>query len=104
MIDRIGQRGITASFQKRIHELRVFLGFVLGINVKPSGWDFAWVPEVDTDVRSARNSRRRLWWNRSILPVVSGVDLSVAAIFPSSAVALRHEFVYVDGRFLGWHR
>jgi hypothetical protein len=35
---------------------------------EPEHADFGLCPPV----RSARNSRRRLWWNRSILPVVVG--------------------------------
>jgi hypothetical protein len=32
----------------------------------------SWAPCIEGKVRSAMNSRRRLWWNRSILPVVVG--------------------------------
>src|SRR6266536_2722655 len=47
MIDGIGQKGINARFQTFVHELRVFLGFMLGLDAKPHKMEDAWVPEID---------------------------------------------------------
>jgi hypothetical protein len=49
MIEGIGQQGITATFQRRVHELRVFLGFVLGLNVTISKLEYAWVCDVSAE-------------------------------------------------------
>jgi hypothetical protein len=49
MIEGIGQQGVTANFQKRLHELQVFLGFVLGIKLEISKFERAWVYEVDAE-------------------------------------------------------
>ncbi|MEO8423316.1 MAG: hypothetical protein ABI595_05300 [Actinomycetota bacterium] len=51
MIEGIGQQGITANFQIRIHQLVIFLGFVLGMPLAPVRWRQEWVPEVDADGR-----------------------------------------------------
>ena len=51
MIEGIGQQGVTATFQKRLRELQVFLGFVLGIKPEISKFERAWVPEVDAEGR-----------------------------------------------------
>src|SRR5215208_490637 len=51
MIEGIGQQGVTATFQKRLRELRVFLGFVLGIKPEISKFEEAWVPKVDAEGR-----------------------------------------------------
>jgi hypothetical protein len=45
MIEGIGQLGVTANFQKRLRELQVFLGFVLGLKLEISKFEEAWVPE-----------------------------------------------------------
>jgi hypothetical protein len=51
MIEGIGQQGVTATFQKRLRELQVFLGFVLGIKPEISKFERAWVPEADAEGR-----------------------------------------------------
>jgi len=51
MIEGIGQQGVTATFQKRLRELQVFLGFVLGTKLEISKFEDAWVPEVDAEGR-----------------------------------------------------
>jgi hypothetical protein len=51
MIEGIGQLGVIASFQKRLRELQVFLGFVLGIRLEISKFEEGWVPEIDTEGR-----------------------------------------------------
>ncbi len=51
MIEGIGQQGVTANFQKRLRELQVFLGFVLGMKLEISKFERAWVPEVDAEGR-----------------------------------------------------
>jgi len=43
MMEGIGQQGVTANFQKRLHELRVFLGFVLGSKLEMSKLERGWV-------------------------------------------------------------
>ncbi len=49
MIEGIGQRGVTANFQKRVHELRIFLGFVLGLKLEMSKFERGWVYEADAE-------------------------------------------------------
>jgi hypothetical protein len=47
MIEGIGQQGVTARFQRRLYELRVFLGFVLGLNITINKFEFGWVCDVN---------------------------------------------------------
>ena len=47
MIEGIGKQGVTAKFQRRLHELRVFLSFVLGLNIAISKFEFRWVCDVN---------------------------------------------------------
>ncbi len=47
MIEGIGQQGVTANFQIRLQELRVFLGFVLGLNITISKSQLGWVSDVN---------------------------------------------------------
>jgi len=51
MIEGIGQHGVTANFERRVHELRVFLGFVLGLRIEVSKFERRWVCDVDTTGR-----------------------------------------------------
>ena len=51
MFEGIGQRGVIANFQKRLRELQIFLGFVLGIKLEISKFEEGWVPEVDAEGR-----------------------------------------------------
>ena len=46
MIEGVGQQGVTAAFQRRVHELRVFLSFVLGLNITTSKLESGWVCDV----------------------------------------------------------
>jgi hypothetical protein len=46
MCEGIGEQGVRASFQSRLKELRVFLGFVLGLDMKPVSFNSEWVYEV----------------------------------------------------------
>lgn len=48
MIEGIGQQGVNANFQTRLHELRVFLGFVLGLNITTSKFKFEWVCDLNS--------------------------------------------------------
>lgn len=41
MIEGIGQLGVTANFQKRLRDLQVFLGFVLGLKLEISKFEEA---------------------------------------------------------------
>src|SRR5215213_5962799 len=48
IIEGIGQLGIAANFQRRLREIRVFLGFVLGIEPEViRHLEERWVPEMD---------------------------------------------------------
>jgi hypothetical protein len=51
MVEGIGQQGVMANCQKRIQELRVFLGFVLGLTLKVSAFERGWVSESDKEGR-----------------------------------------------------
>jgi hypothetical protein len=52
MIEGIGQLGVTATFQKRLRELQIFLGFVLGMKLEViSSLEEGWVPEIDAEGR-----------------------------------------------------
>jgi hypothetical protein len=51
MIEGIGQQGVASNFQKRLHELRVFLGFVLGLRLEMSKFERAWVYDADAEGR-----------------------------------------------------
>ena len=47
MAEGIGFHGITANFQTRMLELRIFLGVVLSIYAKPVRNEYGWVPTFD---------------------------------------------------------
>ena len=47
MIEGIGQQGVTDKFHRRLHELRVFLGFVLGLNMTISKFESRWACDVN---------------------------------------------------------
>ena len=47
MVEGIGEQGITANFEKRVQELRIFLGFTLGLNAQRVRWKEDWVCEMD---------------------------------------------------------
>jgi len=49
MMEGIGQQGVTVNFQRRLHELRVFLGFVLGLKLDMSKFERGWVYDADAD-------------------------------------------------------
>jgi len=51
IVDGIGQQGVTANFQKRLHELRVFLSFVLGLRLELSKFERGWVYDVNGEGR-----------------------------------------------------
>lgn len=51
MVEGIGQQGVTANFQKRLTELRVFLGFVLGLKPEMGKFERGWVCDVDAEGR-----------------------------------------------------
>jgi len=59
MVEGIGQQGVNASFQTRLHEVRVFLSVVLGLHVTNSKFERGWVCQIDeqgriTDCRLGR--------------------------------------------------
>ena len=49
MIEGIGQYGITGNFEKRLKEIRVFLGFVLGLKLELNKPKQGWMHEVDAE-------------------------------------------------------
>src|SRR5215510_4777125 len=51
MVEGIGYQGITANFQKRVHELRIFLAVVLGICTEPVRPKNGWVADFDEQRR-----------------------------------------------------
>jgi hypothetical protein len=51
MVEGIGQRGVNANFQTRLHELRVFLSVVLGLNITSNKVARGWVSDVDEQLR-----------------------------------------------------
>lgn len=51
MMEGIGQQGVTVNFQRRLHELRVFLGFVLGLKLDMSKCERGWVCDADSEGR-----------------------------------------------------
>jgi hypothetical protein len=52
MIEGIGQLGVIANFQRRLRELQIFLGFVLGMKLEIiNSLEEGWVPEVDAEGR-----------------------------------------------------
>jgi hypothetical protein len=77
MIEGIGQQGITANFQIRVHELLIFLGFVLGMRLAPVRWRQEWVPEVAADGRIDDCTLRSVGYS----------ELSPVAGFPEVGIA-----------------
>jgi hypothetical protein len=51
MMEGIGQQGVSANFQRRLLELRVFLGFVLGLKLEMSKFERGWAYDVDAQGR-----------------------------------------------------
>jgi hypothetical protein len=51
MVEGIGQQGVAASFQRRLHELRVFLSFVLGLRLEFGKFERGWVCDVNAEGR-----------------------------------------------------
>jgi hypothetical protein len=51
MVDGIGHSGITANFQTRMQDLRIFLGVVLGICATPVRPELGWVAQFDEQRR-----------------------------------------------------
>jgi hypothetical protein len=48
MIEGIGSQGVQTQFQRRSHELCVFLSVVLGLRVGPSKQEYGWVTQFDS--------------------------------------------------------
>lgn len=49
IVEGIGQQGVTTNFSKRLTELRVFLGFVLGLKLEVRKFEQGWVCDVDAE-------------------------------------------------------
>jgi hypothetical protein len=77
MIDGIGQQGIMSNFQVLVHELTVFLGFVVGMRLTPVRWHDDWVPEVGPDGRISDCTLRSVGYS----------ELSPVAGFPEAGMA-----------------
>ena len=48
IVSGIGPNGVNSNFLSRLNEIRVFLGFVLGLNVKFPRYGYEWQPEIDS--------------------------------------------------------
>lgn len=72
MMEGIGQWGVTANFQRRFHELRVFLGFVLGLKLEICKFEQGWVYDTDAEGRFTDCKLRNIGY----------VELSPQAGFP----------------------
>ncbi len=51
MVEGIGQQGVNANFQTRLHAIRIFLSVVLGLRVTTSKFEREWVCEIDEQGR-----------------------------------------------------
>ncbi len=77
MIEGIGRWGVAANFQKRLHELRIFLGFVLGLRLEVSKFERGWVYDADAKGRFTDCKLRNIGY----------VELSPKAGFPKRGCA-----------------
>jgi hypothetical protein len=77
MIEGIGQQGVTAKFQKHLHELCVFLSFVLGLHVRTCKFETNWVCEVNAQGSITDCTLRQVGY----------VETSPVAGFPAAADA-----------------
>ncbi len=67
MIEGIGQQGVTAEWQRRLHELRVFLSFVLGLNITISKFEFGWVCDVNAQGSITDCTLRHVGYSETVL-------------------------------------
>jgi len=77
MIEGIGQQGVTANFQTRLQELRVFLSFLLGLRVMTSKFEDGWVCDVNAEGRITDCALRQVGY----------VETSLTAGFPAPGSA-----------------
>jgi hypothetical protein len=101
MIEGIGQRGVTANFQKRIHELRIFLGFVLGLRLEMSKFERGWVYEADAEGRVTDCKLRNIGYvelspqvrfpKRGCIPPVERRDVTRPGLGPHGITSDMHE-------------
>lgn len=49
LVEGIGHLGVSANISKRIRELQLFLGFVLGIHLQSTKFEEGWVCEINPD-------------------------------------------------------
>jgi hypothetical protein len=77
MVEGIGPQGITANFQIRVHELVIFLGFLLGVRLTPVRWRQEWVPEVDADGRIEDCTLRSVGYSE-LSPVPGSPEVGIA--------------------------
>jgi len=66
MVDGIGHTRITATFQSRMRELRIFLGIALGLCAKPVRPENGWVAEFDDQRHPMDCTLRSIgYWGRT---------------------------------------
>jgi hypothetical protein len=51
MVEGIGWQGVNATFQTRLHELRIFLSVMLGLNITTNKFERGWVCQIDEQGR-----------------------------------------------------
>jgi hypothetical protein len=79
MVEGIGQDGVNANFQTRLHEIRIFLSVVLGLHVTKNRFERRWICEMDDQLRITDCK----------LGHVGYAEISKPAAFPSGATRLR---------------
>ena len=68
MMEGIGRWGVSANFQKRLYELRVFLSFVLGVRFDVSKFEQGWVCDTDAEGRYTDCKLRNIGYVELISP------------------------------------
>ena len=93
MVEGIGQQGVSANFQRRIHEIRVFLSFVLGLTLELSKFKRGWVLDFNAEGRITDCTLRNLGYvelspqvefpRRGHAPLVARRDVTRPGLGPS---------------------
>lgn len=68
MMEGIGRWGVSANFQKRLYELRVFLSFVIGVKFDVSKFEQGWVYDTDAEGRYTDCKVRNIGYVELISP------------------------------------
>ena len=93
MVEGIGHQGLAARRQRRLEEIRVFLGILLGINPTPVRSEYGWVTSVDPASGEVTSAMAVLGYSES--------DLQPA--FPQRGLAKPIQEVHVVRPGLGPH-